>query len=230
MERRVRQLMHRSPASFLDATPVEVVTDVQDVLRLVHQGTRLHCLCNQLLGLVVDSHHEAARLGAVLAPGVEARDEVVMVAQLDRVVPVPTGPGEDARTLLPAPVVGDERRAPLDWAERAVHAAPIADGEYVHLLHTAEGHRRPGHALVVHRHLRRCTLDAHTGIACTAAIAPCTLHELRSCKARVARRIAAGAWRRPALLSTRRRAIVHPLVILRARRGVVLSPRDRLHI
>mmetsp|Transcript_91290 Transcript_91290/g.229482 ORF Transcript_91290/g.229482 Transcript_91290/m.229482 type:complete len:258 (-) Transcript_91290:433-1206(-) len=228
MERRVRQLMHRSPASFLDATPVEVVTDVQDVLRLVHQGTRLHCLCNQLLGLVVDSHHEAASLGAtylVLPLGVVASDELLMVAKFFGVTRIPSGPREDAGPGLRPRLVGDDARPALDGVQGAVHTAPVADREDMHLLHATVRQPRPGHTLVAHGHLRRLALDApQLGVAALARD-----DARRAREARAARRLAAGARRGAALLAAGGRAEVEPLEVLFRRRQVIHAG-DLLHV
>mmetsp|Transcript_86367 Transcript_86367/g.220020 ORF Transcript_86367/g.220020 Transcript_86367/m.220020 type:complete len:379 (+) Transcript_86367:374-1510(+) len=152
-------LIHGGAASLLDAAPVEIVADVQEVLRLIDLGALLHRLRHQLLGLVVHAGHEAAGHRAVRSSSFVALDEILMVAQLDSVVPVPTRPRENAGPRLGAPVVRDEGRPTLDRVQLPIHAAPIADTEDVHLLGTGEGHRGPRHALVVHGLRRRLACD-----------------------------------------------------------------------
>jgi len=59
--RREGDLVHGGPASLLDAAPVEVVADVEDVLGLVGLGPCLHGLGNELLRLLVDFPNVSAR-------------------------------------------------------------------------------------------------------------------------------------------------------------------------
>mmetsp|Transcript_44155 Transcript_44155/g.113632 ORF Transcript_44155/g.113632 Transcript_44155/m.113632 type:complete len:305 (+) Transcript_44155:1205-2119(+) len=144
---------------------------------------------------------------------VEALDELLVRAELHFVVHVPTGTREDAWPSPGAPSVGDDVGAALDRIQRAVHAAPIPDGEDVLLLGALDDDGRPLHALVGHRVERRLARDGGVGVV--RADLPAG-GRLLAGEAHVARRLAAGARRGGASFAAGRRAVVKPLKVLAA--------------
>mmetsp|Transcript_58824 Transcript_58824/g.154938 ORF Transcript_58824/g.154938 Transcript_58824/m.154938 type:complete len:351 (-) Transcript_58824:172-1224(-) len=78
---RGRDLAHVGAARLLDAAPIEVVPDVQDVLGVLQGGAGLESICNELLRPRVDVGHEAATGGALRPPSVEALHELIVGAQ-----------------------------------------------------------------------------------------------------------------------------------------------------
>ena len=111
-------LIHGASARLLDAAPVEVVADVEDVLRIHKCSTGLEGVGNQLLRLVVHACHVAAASGAGrLASGVEALHELLMVAKPLGVRLVPPAPWEHAGPRSSAPVVGDNGFPALWWVK-----------------------------------------------------------------------------------------------------------------
>mmetsp|Transcript_61320 Transcript_61320/g.190532 ORF Transcript_61320/g.190532 Transcript_61320/m.190532 type:complete len:331 (-) Transcript_61320:257-1249(-) len=224
--RRVGDLAHGRAAGLLDASPVEVVPDVQQILRVLEGGAAPQGGRHQLLRPVVDAGHVATARGAGwLAAGVEALDELAVRAELHVVHLVPARPGEDAGTGAPATAVRDDGWTALDGVERAVHAAPVANGEDVHRACAREGHRGPGPALVPQGPGGGAALDGVTVVR----TAPALRRRGTAAVASAAGRLAATAGRAAAAVAAGRRAEVQPLEVLHGAPDVI-DPRDGLHL
>eukprot|EP00429_Kryptoperidinium_foliaceum_P053308 CAMPEP_0176085894 /NCGR_PEP_ID=MMETSP0120_2-20121206/42994_1 /TAXON_ID=160619 /ORGANISM="Kryptoperidinium foliaceum, Strain CCMP 1326" /LENGTH=203 /DNA_ID=CAMNT_0017419721 /DNA_START=9 /DNA_END=616 /DNA_ORIENTATION=+ len=161
--------MHREAAVPLDASPIKVIADVQDILRPVHYGVPLQLVRNQELGLGVHLVHVTAAIDARgLALGLETFNELVMAADALRVRRVPPRAGEDGGPRHRSPTVGDQPRpavgSNLVRPERAVQAAPVPDRDYMHGLRAADGHGGERDAVVVHRSPRRSIQEGSGGL------------------------------------------------------------------
>mmetsp|Transcript_58825 Transcript_58825/g.154942 ORF Transcript_58825/g.154942 Transcript_58825/m.154942 type:complete len:333 (-) Transcript_58825:79-1077(-) len=148
---------HGVAAVLLDASPVEVVTDVQDVLGVEKRRVLLELLRDEKLRLRVNAVHKTTAGHTILE--VVAVDELLVAAEEDGVVQVVARAGEDAGAGLLATLVDDEAvpasRGPHVGPEGAVQAAPVADGEDVRRTGAGDRRLRPGHARVGRRVHRR---------------------------------------------------------------------------
>ena len=150
-----------------------------------------------------------------------------MAAVLHGVGLVPPAPREDAGPRPAAPVVGHDVGPALGGVQRPVHAAPVADGEDVHLLGAMDGGGRPVLALVSHGRLGRHAADAFVAVAPRAHGGV----DLVPGEAVRARRVAAAsAGRQPTeVLGPWRGAVVEALEILQ--RGLLMiHPGDAGHV
>mmetsp|Transcript_15897 Transcript_15897/g.37541 ORF Transcript_15897/g.37541 Transcript_15897/m.37541 type:complete len:231 (-) Transcript_15897:378-1070(-) len=133
--RRVRDLIHRTPTCLLDAAPVKVVPNVEDVLWVDESSAGFKGIGHQKLRLIIYACHIATLWGArSLAAGVEAFHELLVVAELHCVHLVPAAPGEDAGSRPASPLVSHNGLPALWWVQGTVHATPVTDGKDVHLL------------------------------------------------------------------------------------------------
>mmetsp|Transcript_74519 Transcript_74519/g.216117 ORF Transcript_74519/g.216117 Transcript_74519/m.216117 type:complete len:240 (+) Transcript_74519:905-1624(+) len=135
--------------------------------------------------------------------------EVFVVAQLHCVVLVPSSPRKHTRPRTRAPAVCGDLRPALDGVQRAIHAAPVADSEDVHLASSCIGKGRPRHAFVVHGPPRR---NAGNRCLSVLALGP-RLLRWRAAEARAAWGLGAIARRRPTSLPAWRRAEIHPVEV-----------------
>mmetsp|Transcript_53757 Transcript_53757/g.86896 ORF Transcript_53757/g.86896 Transcript_53757/m.86896 type:complete len:304 (+) Transcript_53757:613-1524(+) len=136
--------LHVGATFCLDASPIEVISNVQDVLGLVQSGPSLERLRNELLWLGVDVVYELTPSWAMEA--LEAISEVSGIAQERLVILVPAGPGVGMGAWVHVEDV--VQFLPIGPLERAVHTAPVANCKDVCGL--CHAHVWPCHALVGH--------------------------------------------------------------------------------
>ena len=79
-------------------------------------------------------HIATLRSAGRLSAGVETFHQLVVVTELHSVCLVPSTPWEDAGSRTLTPVVGHDVGTALIGIQGSIHAAPIANGEDVHLL------------------------------------------------------------------------------------------------
>mmetsp|Transcript_75448 Transcript_75448/g.119702 ORF Transcript_75448/g.119702 Transcript_75448/m.119702 type:complete len:229 (-) Transcript_75448:32-718(-) len=151
---RVRDLVHGLPTGLFDATPVEVVAHIQDVVRVLHRRTGPEGVGHQELRLHVDLWHEAAARSAAGASRIEALHELLMSADQLRVGTVPPAAREDVRAGRVPSRVGNDGRTAAAWTQRSIHAAPITDGENVLDACAIDGDRGPIDSVVSHGRAR----------------------------------------------------------------------------
>mmetsp|Transcript_40092 Transcript_40092/g.85938 ORF Transcript_40092/g.85938 Transcript_40092/m.85938 type:complete len:382 (-) Transcript_40092:708-1853(-) len=193
--------VHGGSAVLLDASPVEVVADIEDVLGVADASSVLHGLGHQELRLVVDALDVAAAIGALRASLVlEALDKWVVLAVHGRITRVHAASGEDRRSLFGALRIGDQGRSSLDGVQSSIHAAPVTDGEDVHCLATFEGVGWPLLAVVVEGLSRRLAFHGGRRVGAAGAFDPigvATIAVAAGWKGAVARRGATGlaSWR-----------------------------------
>mmetsp|Transcript_100610 Transcript_100610/g.267428 ORF Transcript_100610/g.267428 Transcript_100610/m.267428 type:complete len:444 (-) Transcript_100610:199-1530(-) len=228
---RVGDLAHGRAAVLLNAAPVEVVPDVEDVRRVLLRCACLECVCHQELRIIVHAVNVAAARGTGRLPvRLKACDKLLVGAQLHRMVDVPTSPGEDARAGPLAPAVGHDLWPALDWVHRSVHASPVTDGKDVHLLLAMDGNGRPSAPLVAHGSLWRPAVNVATvGAAPVRVNGLWRWRGISALEALVARWLAALARWAAAGLATWRRTEVQPLEVVLA--GVlIVHPCNFLHL
>mmetsp|Transcript_52548 Transcript_52548/g.140665 ORF Transcript_52548/g.140665 Transcript_52548/m.140665 type:complete len:209 (-) Transcript_52548:140-766(-) len=139
---------HRLAASRLDPAPVKIVTDVEDVLRVVLGGTGPEDVGDEQLRVLIHAGHEAADALALLARPI-AVHQVLVAAGHPRT-------REHVWAWLCATGVCDDLGVALARDERAIHAAPISNCKDVGLrLGVADGELVPSDAVVGHAMLRR---------------------------------------------------------------------------
>ena len=154
--------VHGGAAVLLDTSPVEVVPDVQDKVRVHQAGTRPEGIGNQDLRLRVDSWDEAAARDAVLPlvlSPIEASHKLVVGAEELRVCLVPTGAREDVGPRSLAAAVGDDpgpaagsvamRHALVGRVKGSIHATPIPDRKEVRRSALPHLQSRPLDAVVL---------------------------------------------------------------------------------
>ena len=122
----VSQLGHWRATGLLDATPVEVVADVQDELWVHFGRTGLERAGHQCLRLIVDALHETTSGIAHTPHRLVAFDKLLVIAEQLRVLLVVACSREDAWPGLRPCRVCNEVRPTLDWVQRAIQAAPVA--------------------------------------------------------------------------------------------------------
>mmetsp|Transcript_2564 Transcript_2564/g.5190 ORF Transcript_2564/g.5190 Transcript_2564/m.5190 type:complete len:503 (+) Transcript_2564:3-1511(+) len=175
----VGQGAHGVAAVLLDASPVEVVADVQDELWVELRRVLLELLCDKHLRLGVKSIHEAAAGLAVL--GVVAVDELLVAAEQHGVVQVVARAREGVRARLLAALVDDEAVPVVGGhhvgPECAVQAAPVADAEEVGRAGAVDRQIWPRHALVRRRD-QRCPPLFDVGGRVERALVPLLRHPI----------------------------------------------------
>mmetsp|Transcript_76759 Transcript_76759/g.248594 ORF Transcript_76759/g.248594 Transcript_76759/m.248594 type:complete len:259 (+) Transcript_76759:832-1608(+) len=125
------QLAHGDAASLLDAAPVEVVADVEHILRTLQRRPRVEGIRDQVLRPSVDTFGPGAPRYARCTLRLEAVLKLRFVAKQLAVALVPACPREDLGPRCVASRIGDDSGAVLPGLEGAVHASPIPDGKDV---------------------------------------------------------------------------------------------------
>mmetsp|Transcript_56903 Transcript_56903/g.92161 ORF Transcript_56903/g.92161 Transcript_56903/m.92161 type:complete len:270 (+) Transcript_56903:666-1475(+) len=157
----VRELAHRCAAVLFDAAPVEVISNIENIIWLHQARPRLESIGNQDLRLIVHAPDIPAPWDARRVPFlVEAFDELLVVTNLTVMMLVPPGPWENARASLLATIEHQKLFTVFDRVQGAIHAPPVTNGKDVHLLLARKGHGGPGHPLVTQSLGRRLALDA----------------------------------------------------------------------
>mmetsp|Transcript_36076 Transcript_36076/g.65216 ORF Transcript_36076/g.65216 Transcript_36076/m.65216 type:complete len:268 (+) Transcript_36076:580-1383(+) len=161
VHRCVRELGHRCAAVLFDAAPVEVISNIENIIWLHQARPRLESIGNQDLRLIVHAPDIPAPWDARRVPFlVEAFDELLVAAELDVMLLVPPGPWENARASLLATIEHQKLFTVFDRVQGAIHAPPVTNGKDVHLPLARKRHGGPGQALVTQSLGRRLAVDA----------------------------------------------------------------------
>mmetsp|Transcript_80108 Transcript_80108/g.141366 ORF Transcript_80108/g.141366 Transcript_80108/m.141366 type:complete len:231 (-) Transcript_80108:37-729(-) len=139
----VSNLVHGAATVCVDATPVEVVADVEDEVRVLVSCTFVHLDGNEVLGVLVDGRSVSARFFTRSAA--EAAHHFLGLARAPKT----------SHRMRPWGLATSVLNHCCAVLHGSIEASPVTDREDVHLLATLNLHRLPGNAIVLADGCRR---------------------------------------------------------------------------
>lgn len=121
----VGELSHWSATGFLNATPVEVVPNIQNEGWILFGCMHLHRRGDQCLGLIVNSLHKTTSWVATNSHGLVAHHKLLVITQLLGMCLIPPGAWKDTRSCLCTLWICNQFWSAFDGAQRAIHTSPV---------------------------------------------------------------------------------------------------------